>query len=681
MDNKRYTYTDSSDVEHSVIINKEDLTLVHADGQQMHDVDLKTKTTTYFKDIVHRFLRNKTSVFGLIVISIIVLGSVLIAVALPDYPVSGAHPEEVAIAPKLFAAGTGWWDGTVKRTGYVYDEETGSIYDPGYDSTKDYTPVNPKTIIKPTAAYDAKTNTANPFAKGGYIKIASNTNYDGVFTSPRLTFDLTKNYSVDYVIEKGIDPSISDGTYSLYLNYRITDAEGKVQNKNVTIKDNAFDFSSTAQNVDLTSTLKSIPATDLTNNTLPNAAITFSVSKGNKKAAFIKSLRFKGDESETFTGAGFTDANELFLRKADTSKYVWSYSGEGTAGLYGADIKLVDFSFDTYENVYGELPGLLGATEFKMLQDEGVIELVGDDGKVIPITDTNDGNDFAEAMLPYDGKPITVRVLKDSKDMTFIVDDQHPITVKISSGKYKTVQFNVTEVKWRKMGYTFYPLHLLGTDNNGYDLLREVAVGTLYSLGMATLVFIFCFLFGLCWGSLSGYFGGAYDIIMERIVDIIAGVPSMILLTLCLVLWQRSWGVFVFAMCFSGWIGTEAITRTQFYRFKRREYVLASRSLGSKDGRLIFRHILPNGMGTIITSTILMIPSIIFSEAGLAYLGLGFSDLMSLGRILSDNQVYLQTRPVLILWPSLIIALLMISFELFGQGLRDAFNPSTKGTN
>ena len=84
-------------------------------------------------------------------------------------------------------------------------------------------------------------------------------------------------------------------------------------------------------------------------------------------------------------------------------------------------------------------------------------------------------------------------------------------------------------------------------------------------------------------------------------------------------------------------------------------------------------------MGTIITSTVLMIPSIIYSEAGLAYLGLGFTDITSLGRILSDNQAYLLTDPLLILWPSIIIALLMISFELFGQGLRDAFNPSTKG--
>lgn len=286
-------------------------------------------------------------------------------------------------------------------------------------------------------------------------------------------------------------------------------------------------------------------------------------------------------------------------------------------------------------------------------------------------------DEFTKAFSKKNGQRVYIDILKDG-EVPFIIDD-NPIIVKATSGKVNTVEFYVTMTKWKKLGYSSYPIHILGTDKKGYDLLKVTATGTLYSLGMAVCVFIFCFIFGLIWGSISGYFGGAVDIIMERIVDIISGVPLMVLLTLFLVVFGRNWFIFIFGMCFSGWIGVSGITRTQFYRFKRREYVLASRSLGATDGRLIFRHILPNGMGTIITSTVLMIPSIIYSEAGLAYLGLGFTDITSLGRILSDNQAYLLTDPLLILWPSIIIALLMISFELFGQGLRDAFNPSTKG--
>ena len=134
------------------------------------------------------------------------------------------------------------------------------------------------------------------------------------------------------------------------------------------------------------------------------------------------------------------------------------------------------------------------------------------------------------------------------------------------------------------------------------------------------------------------------------------------------------------AMCLTGWMGTAARTRTQFYRFKGREYILASRTLGAGDGRLIFRHILPNAMGTIITSSVLMIPSVIFSEASLSYLGLISSSTNSFGIILSSNQSYLNSYPSLIVFPAIIISLIMISFNLFGNGLRDAFNPSLKGS-
>ena len=107
---------------------------------------------------------------------------------------------------------------------------------------------------------------------------------------------------------------------------------------------------------------------------------------------------------------------------------------------------------------------------------------------------------------------------------------------------------------------------------------------------------------------------------------------------------------------------------------------MASRTLGASDTRLIFKHILPNALGTIVTSTVLMIPGIIFTEASLSYLGLGLQGSDSFGTILSENQKFLKSFPMLILFPSIIISLLMISFNLFGNGLRDALNPSLKGS-
>ena len=151
-------------------------------------------------------------------------------------------------------------------------------------------------------------------------------------------------------------------------------------------------------------------------------------------------------------------------------------------------------------------------------------------------------------------------------------------------------------------------------------------------------------------------------------------------MTLAILHFGNNFITFFLALCLTGWMGTAARTRTQFYRFKGREYVLASRTLGASDGRLIFKHILPNSLGTIVTASVLMIPSTIFSEATLAYLNLGLQGVQAFGVMMSENQQYLQSSPNLVVFPAIIIALMMISFNLFGNGLRDALNPSLKGS-
>jgi oligopeptide transport system permease protein len=123
--------------------------------------------------------------------------------------------------------------------------------------------------------------------------------------------------------------------------------------------------------------------------------------------------------------------------------------------------------------------------------------------------------------------------------------------------------------------------------------------------------------------------------------------------------------------------------RSQFYRFKGAEYVLCARTLGASDGRIIFRHILPNAIGTIITSAVLLIPGVIFSEAMLSYLGivnLEAENMTSIGTMLAGGRQYLSTYPHILAFPAIFIALLEISFHLFGNGLRDAFNPVLRGT-
>lgn len=231
------------------------------------------------------------------------------------------------------------------------------------------------------------------------------------------------------------------------------------------------------------------------------------------------------------------------------------------------------------------------------------------------------------------------------------------------------------------------PEFLFGTNTVGQDILVRLASGIRLSLLLAFGVSIINLLIGAIYGTIEGYYGGATDLIMERIVDILSGVPFIIVATLFQLHLANSVGIvpsLLFAFVLTGWIGTSRRVRTQFYRFKGQEYVLAARTLGASDARLMFKHIFPNTLGTIITSSVLVIPSVIFSESMLSYLGivnLSGTTMTSIGAMLSDGQTVLSSFPHVIFFPALVISLLMISFNLFGNGLRDAFNPSLRGVD
>ncbi len=229
------------------------------------------------------------------------------------------------------------------------------------------------------------------------------------------------------------------------------------------------------------------------------------------------------------------------------------------------------------------------------------------------------------------------------------------------------------------------PVYLFGANAYGQDIFTCLAAGARLSLLLAIFVSIINLTIGAIYGAIEGYYGGAADIIMERISDILASVPFMVVVTLFKLHIADKVGILVtllFAYVMTGWVGTAARVRMQFYRFKGQEYILAARTLGAKDGRLMFKHIFPNAIGTVITGAVLVIPGVIFSESNLSYLGiinLETSSLTSVGTLLSQGQGYLMSHPHMIFFPALFISLLEISFNLFGNGLRDAFNPSLRG--
>ncbi|MBQ3792580.1 MAG: ABC transporter permease, partial [Clostridia bacterium] len=234
--------------------------------------------------------------------------------------------------------------------------------------------------------------------------------------------------------------------------------------------------------------------------------------------------------------------------------------------------------------------------------------------------------------------------------------------------------------------FGFEPAFTFGTDGSGYDIFQRLGAGARFSILFAISVSVINLTIGAFYGAVEGYYGGATDMIMERISDILYGIPFTVVTVLFSLHLASKIGVvpsILLAFVMTGWIGMASRVRMQFYRFKNSEYVLAARTLGASDKRIMFKHIFPNSLGTIITGSVLVIPGVIFSETSLSYLGiinLDSTTLSSVGTMLSNGQAALTQAPHVVFFPALFIALLEISFNLFGNGLRDAFNPSLRGT-
>ena len=254
-------------------------------------------------------------------------------------------------------------------------------------------------------------------------------------------------------------------------------------------------------------------------------------------------------------------------------------------------------------------------------------------------------------------------------------------------GNFETAQYKIRVLYYNYYQYLygFEPNYIMGTESQGYDMALRIADGIKLSLMIAIFVSVINFILGAMYGAVEGYYGGVIDLVLERVSDILNGVPFIIVATLFQIHLAKSLGPLVcllFAYVMTGWIGTAYSVRTQFYRFKNQEYVMAARTLGARDSRIIWKHIFPNTLGTIITSSALVIPSTIMSESMLSYLGivqLGGTTGTSLGTLLADAESRWINFPHLMLYPALVISLLMISFNLFGNGLRDAFNPALRG--
>ncbi|ENK1244821.1 ABC transporter permease [Clostridium sporogenes] len=221
--------------------------------------------------------------------------------------------------------------------------------------------------------------------------------------------------------------------------------------------------------------------------------------------------------------------------------------------------------------------------------------------------------------------------------------------------------------------------HWFGTDMLGRDLFARVWKGGRVSIIIGILGTIIEMTIGVIYGGISGYFGGIVDDIMMRIVEILLSVPYLIVVIIISLILGKGVISLVIAMTITGWCGMARIIRGQILQIREQEYVLAAQALGARPSRVIKKHLLPNTIGILIVNITLDVPSFIFGEAFLSYIGLGIqSPNTSWGSLASAAQPNLMFYPYQLFFPALFISLTMLSFNLLGDGLRDALDPKMR---
>ena len=262
------------------------------------------------------------------------------------------------------------------------------------------------------------------------------------------------------------------------------------------------------------------------------------------------------------------------------------------------------------------------------------------------------------------------------------VDEQYLLSSEIveepseENNNYYTVEMTVDIYPAKGLEEQNY---WFGTDKFGRDLWTRIWKGTQISLYIGLLAALIDMVIGVIYGGISGYYGGRIDNFMQRIIEILTGIPNLVVVILAIIVLEPGILAITIALTITGWTGMARIVRGQVLKLKNQEFVLAARTLGSNDTRILMKHLIPNVTGMIIINTMFTIPSAIFFEAFLSFIGLGLqAPIASLGTLIDSAFDAYRVYPYMLVYPAIIISLLMIGFNILADGLRDALDPKMR---
>ncbi len=639
-----------------ITLTEDDFKFIQQD-KKIKDKNFDTKPTTFFKDAMNRFKKNRSSVIASIIIGLLILLSIFVPIISPYNNYSG-NVYISKMTPRLLSNGT-WWAGYRQ-----YNDQPYNLLNDTYGE------FNKEYITNATFDYTKSDNSNSANLGGIYVIYSSSKKDDSQFTFRNgvtipANSDLVMSLEVtnDQALLSSVDKVFTSYSVDLYdtNNNLIVNLLEKTSNTGVNTINIGEKVTTQVENAVIKITLSysdsdkfsCLPIQSMTfttsDTTLSDSLNQYTITKDSyalDENVFNSDGKLTEEEEKAYLS---TLKDHSAVVQANASNNIYRLS-RCKSCIYGAISATTSFKYNEYESK-------LGLNSEKTLSKSEVESYV-----------RNGWCEFA-----YDSA---------TGDYTFkLLSDSCPLK---SVSKVKTVSssYAVTGevLMYQYYGYSSMPRFLFGTDAQGRDLFTYAFFALRTSLIIAFVITAINFIVGVIYGSIEGYFGGNVDLFMERLSDILGYLPTTILITLLFLNYGKSLFIFGLGMTLTGWLGVAGRTRTQFYRFKGREYVLASRTLGASDARLIFKHVLPNSLGTLITTSVLMVPGTISTEATLSYIGLGLEGTASFGVVMSDNQQELLSNPNLVLFPAVIMSLLMITFNLFGNGLRDAFNPSLKGS-